>query len=230
MLEEIDLSTRTALSLRRVDKRYRRGLEDVVALAGVDLDLAPGEFLALVGPSDSGKSTLLHLAGGLVRPDSGQVLVAGTDLAALSAGERARLRRRHVGFVFQFFHLIPTLTVAENVGLPLVLDRARSVRGPVADMLDRVGLAHRTDHLPGELSGGELQRAAIARALVARPELLLADEPTGNLDSATGAEILDLLGDRVRETGAALLMVTHDSGAASRADRVVSLRDGMLVS
>jgi ABC-type lipoprotein export system ATPase subunit len=229
VLEEADLSTRTALALRGVDKRYRRGQEDVVALDAVDLDLAPGEFLALVGPSGSGKSTLLHLAGGLDRPDAGRVLVAGTDLAELSAAERARLRRRHVGFVFQFFHLIPTLSVAENVGLPLLLDRARSVDGAVAEMLERVGLGHRATHLPGELSGGEMQRAAIARALVARPELLLADEPTGNLDSATGAEILDVLGDRVRETGAALLMVTHDAGAASRADRVVSLKDGRLV-
>ena len=229
MIEEVDLTTRTALSLQGIDKRFRRGFEDVVALAGVDLDLAPGEFLALVGPSGSGKSTLLHLAGGLDRPDAGRVFVAGTDLATLSAGERARLRRRHVGFVFQFFHLIPTLSVAENVGLPLLLDRVRAVQGPVTEMLERVGLAHRASHLPGELSGGEMQRAAIARALVARPELLLADEPTGNLDSATGQEILDLLAERVRDTGAALLMVTHDHGAASRADRVVSLKDGRLV-
>src|SRR5437660_2669261 len=218
------------LSLDAVSKRFHRGREEVVALDEVDLELEAGEFLALVGPSGSGKSTLLHLAGGLDQPDRGRIVLDGRDLATLSTGDRAQLRRRQIGFVFQFFHLIPTLTVAENVELPLVLDGARRTNGRVPELLDRVGLTHRADHLPGELSGGEMQRAAIARALVARPRLLLADEPTGNLDSATGAEILDLLGERVRETGAALLMVTHDASAASRADRVVSLRDGVLVA
>jgi ABC-type lipoprotein export system ATPase subunit len=227
--KEADLSV-TALALVGVSKRFRRGLEDVVALDGVDLRVAAGEFLALVGPSGSGKSTLLHVAGGLDRPDAGRVLVGDDDLAALSAADRARLRRRRVGFVFQFFHLIPTLSVSENVALPLTLDRARSVDAPVLEMLDRVGLAHRAAHLPGELSGGEMQRAAIARALVSHPALILADEPTGNLDSATGEGILELLISRVRETGAALLMVTHDTGAASRADRVLALRDGRVSS
>jgi ABC-type lipoprotein export system ATPase subunit len=215
-----------ALSLQAVSKRFHRGLEEVVALDEVDLQVAAGEFLALVGPSGSGKSTLLHIAGGLDRPDSGRVLVGDDDLATLSAADRARLRRRRVGFVFQFFHLIPTLSVAENVALPLTLDRARRVDAPVLEMLDRVGLAHRAGHLPGELSGGEMQRAAIARALVSHPALILADEPTGNLDSTTGEAILDLVTERVRETGAALLMVTHDLGAAARADRSLSLRDG----
>ncbi|TML43563.1 MAG: ABC transporter ATP-binding protein [Actinobacteria bacterium] len=225
VLREPDPSL-TALSLEGVSKRFHRGLEEVVALDEVDLQVAAGEFLALVGPSGSGKSTLLHIAGGLDRPDSGRVLVGDDDLATLSAADRARLRRRRVGFVFQFFHLIPTLSVAENVALPLTLDRARRVDAPVLEMLDRVGLAPRAGHLPGELSGGEMQRAAIARALVSHPALILADEPTGNLDSATGEAILDLMTERVRETGAALLMVTHDLGAAARADRSLSLRDG----
>jgi putative ABC transport system ATP-binding protein len=217
------------LRLDQVRKAFRRGREEVVALDGVDLCIEPGDFTALVGPSGSGKSTLLHLAGGLDKPDAGRVLLEDRDLSSLSAGERAQLRRRQVGFVFQFFHLIPTLTVAENVELPLVLDGVRDSDGRVGELLERVALEHRAEHLPGELSGGEMQRTAIARALAARPRLLLADEPTGNLDSATGAEILDVLCEQVTEEGAALLMVTHDAGAARRAKRVLHLRDGQLV-
>jgi len=228
MLRTAEVRTATGLALEGVSKRFRRGQEDVVALAGVDLRLEPGEFLALVGPSGSGKSTLLHVAGGLDTPDAGRVLIDGTDLATLSTAARARLRRRHLGFVFQFFHLIPTLTVAENVALPLLLDGRRDGRTRALDVLERVGVGHRAAHLPGELSGGEMQRTAIARALVARPALVLADEPTGNLDSATGAAILDLLAEQVADTGASLLMVTHDMGAAMRADRVATLRDGKL--
>jgi len=216
------------LQLEGVTKRFRRGSEEVTALGGVDLDLEPGGFLGLVGPSGSGKSTLLHLAGGLDRPDAGRVLLDGRDLATLSVGDRALLRRREIGFVFQFFHLIPTLTVAENVELPLILDGARSRNGVTRELIERVGLAGRAEHLPGELSGGEMQRAAIARALVARPRLILADEPTGNLDSATGTQILDLLCAQVAEAGAALVVVTHDPAAAGRAQRVLSLRDGVL--
>ena len=213
------------LRLDGVSKRFRRGREDVVALDGVELGLEAGEFVSLVGPSGSGKSTLLHLAGGIDQPDDGQVLFDDRDLSRLSVGERARLRRREIGFVFQFFHLIPTLTVAENVGLPLLLD-GRRADGAVADTIAQVGLSERARHLPGELSGGEMQRAAIARALVARPRLLLADEPTGNLDSATGKEVLDVLVTEVLEVGAALLMATHDERAAGRAGRVLNLRDG----
>jgi ABC-type lipoprotein export system ATPase subunit len=211
--------------LDRVSKRFRRGPEDVVALDGVDLALEAGDFVSVVGPSGSGKSTLLHLAGGIDQPDDGQVVFDDRDLGRMSVGERARLRRREIGFVFQFFHLIPTLTVAENVSLPLLLDARRS-DGVAAEMIDQVGLTQRAHHLPGELSGGEMQRAAIARALVARPRLLVADEPTGNLDSATGKEILDVLVTEVVEVGAALLMATHDERAAGRAGRVLSLRDG----
>jgi predicted ABC-type transport system involved in lysophospholipase L1 biosynthesis ATPase subunit len=228
------------LQLEKVAKHYRRGTEEVLALDGVDLAVAEGEAVALVGPSGSGKSTLLHLAGGLDVPDGGTVRLDGRDLGALSRRERARLRRRDVGFVFQFFHLLPSLSVAENVELPLLLDGAGRRGGGrdgrngvrpadrVRDLLDRVGIGHRAGHLPGELSGGEMQRAAIARAVVARPRLVLADEPTGNLDSATGRGVLDLLLELVTEGGTALVMVTHDAAAAARAGRVLHLHDGHL--
>ena len=190
--------------------------------------MEPGEFVAVVGRSGSGKSTLLHLAGGLDTPESGRVLFDGREVHRMSVSDRAALRRRDIGFVFQFFHLIPTLSVAENVRLPLMLDGARGRDDTAAadEIIERVGMAHRSQHLPGELSGGEMQRAAIARALVARPRLILADEPTGNLDSATGEAILDVLTEQVADLGAALLMVTHDGEAANRAARVVTLSDG----
>jgi ABC-type lipoprotein export system ATPase subunit len=216
------------LRFEGVSKRYTAGTRDVVALDGVDLSIGEGELVALVGKSGSGKSTLLHLAGGLDVADTGTVVFGDRDVGALSIAERSRMRRREIGFVFQFFHLIPTLTVLENVELPLLLDGARG-DGRGAALLDRVGLGDRADHLPGELSGGEMQRAAVARALVARPRLLLADEPTGNLDSQTGEEVLRLLREEVREEGTALLMVTHDDEAAARADRVHRLADGHLV-
>jgi predicted ABC-type transport system involved in lysophospholipase L1 biosynthesis ATPase subunit len=215
------------LELERVTRRFERGTSGVVALRDVDLDVGAGELVALVGRSGSGKSTLLHLAGGLDQPDDGTVRFDGRDLAPLSIGDRAKLRRRDIGFVFQFFHLIPTLTVRENVELPLLLDGVKP-DGRVRDLLDHVELAHRADHLPGELSGGEMQRAAIARALVARPRLLLADEPTGNLDSTTGAAVLDLLISEVRGNGVALVLVTHDDEVAARADRTHTLLDGRL--
>ena len=211
-----------------VSKRFHRGTEEVVALDDVDLTVEPGEFVALIGPSGSGKSTLLHLAGGLDQPDGGRILLGDRDLATISIGERAKLRRRAIGFVFQFFHLIPTLTVQENVELPLMLDGVKS-NGRTADLLERVGIGHRAAHLPGELSGGEMQRAAIARALVAGPDLILADEPTGNLDSATSEAVLTLLAEQVSNSGAALLMVTHDREVAARARRTQMLRDGKLV-
>ncbi len=215
------------LELERVTRRFEHGTTGVVALRDVDLEVEAGELVALVGRSGSGKSTLLHLAGGLDQPDDGTVRFDGRDLAPLSIGDRAKLRRRDIGFVFQFFHLIPTLTVRENVELPLLLDSAKP-DGRASDLLDRVELAHRADHLPGELSGGEMQRAAIARALVARPRLLLADEPTGNLDSTTGAAVLDVLFSEVREHGVALVMVTHDGDVARRADRTHTIHDGQL--
>ena len=216
------------LRFERVSKRYTAGTREVVALDGVTLSITEGELVALVGKSGSGKSTLLHLAGGLDVADSGTVHLGDRNVGEMGIAERSRLRRREIGFVFQFFHLIPTLTVLENVELPLLLDGAK--RGPRGkELLDRVGLGDRADHLPGELSGGELQRAAVARALVARPRLLLADEPTGNLDSANGEEVLRLLREEVRQEGTALLMVTHDEDAAARADHVHRLADGHLV-
>ena len=221
----------TVLALEGVSRTCRRGGEAVVALGGVDLTVAAGEFVAVVGKSGSGKSTLLHLAGGLAAPDAGRVLLGGRDLARLTARARAEVRRRQLGFVFQFFHLMPGLTVAENVALPLILDGASSKAASesrVERLLDDVGLSHRASHLPGELSGGEMQRAAIARALVAEPGIVLADEPTGNLDSATGAEILAVLTGVVRERQAALVMVTHDETAARQADRLLTLADGRL--
>ncbi|HUS60875.1 MAG TPA: ABC transporter ATP-binding protein [Acidimicrobiales bacterium] len=213
------------LEVRGAVKRFRRGTEVIAALDGVDLDVGAGEFVALYGPSGSGKSTLIHLGAGLDDPDDGVIRLDGRDLATCSTRERAKIRRQRVGLVFQFFHLLPALTVTENVELPLLLD-GRTPNGLTAGLLERVGLTDRARHLPGELSGGQLQRAAIARALVTEPSLILADEPTGNLDSATGATVLDVLETAVRESGAGMLLVTHDEGVAARADRVVRLRDG----
>ncbi|MDQ2648877.1 MAG: ABC transporter ATP-binding protein [Actinomycetota bacterium] len=211
-----------------VSKRYSGGAREVVALDDVHLTIGEGEFVALVGKSGSGKSTLLHLAGGLDVADSGTVTFGDRDVATLGIADRSKLRRREIGFVFQFFHLIPTLTVQENVELPLMLDGVKDGQR-AGELLERVGLGDRADHLPGELSGGEMQRAAVARALIAKPRLLLADEPTGNLDSATGAEVLHVLRDEVRTAGAAMLMVTHDGDAAATADRVHRMADGRLV-
>jgi ABC-type lipoprotein export system ATPase subunit len=220
---------RTVLQLRGVCKRYRQGDTEVVALDGIDLTVAPGETVGLVGRSGSGKSTLLHVAGGLDRPDQGQVTVHGADPSRLSLADRARLRRRHIGFVFQFFQLVGGLTVRENVALPLALDgRADDKR--VDELLVAVDLAAQAHRLPGELSGGQMQRVAVARALVARPSLVLADEPTGNLDTTTAAAVLDLLLHQVHAAGASLLLATHDAAAVARMDRALTVRDGSLLS
>ncbi len=206
--------------------------QEVVALDDLTLDVAAGEFVAVMGPSGSGKSTFLHLAGAIDVPTRGTVEIAGEDTGAIDEDARALLRRSHVGFVFQFFHLLPTLTIEENVALPRLIagERLRDVRSRVAPLLDRMGIAHRRDHAPGQLSGGELQRAAIARALIIDPSLVLADEPTGNLDSANGREVLTLLRALVDETPGkrTVLMATHDRNAADVADRVVRLKDGRL--
>lgn len=201
---------------------------DVRALDGVDLDVATGTFTAVMGPSGSGKSTLLRCAAGLDRPDAGRVEVAGTALEGLSERRLTLLRRDRIGFVFQSFNLLPTLTAAQNVALPLRLAGRRPARGEVRAALARVGLAGRERHRPAELSGGQCQRVAIARALITRPSVLFADEPTGALDSTTGAEVMDLLRALVDEEGRTLVMVTHDPLAAARADRVVFLVDGRL--
>ncbi|MER5739100.1 ABC transporter ATP-binding protein [Streptomyces sp. NPDC002262] len=213
-----------AVRLRGLVRRHG----DVRALDGVDLDVAAGTFTAVMGPSGSGKSTLLRCAAGLDRPDAGRVEVAGTALEGLSERRLTLLRRDRIGFVFQSFNLLPTLTAAQNVALPLRLAGRRPARGEVRAALARVGLAGRERHRPAELSGGQCQRVAIARALIARPAVLFGDEPTGALDSTTGAEVMDMLRNLVDEEGRTLVMVTHDPVAAARADRVVFLVDGRL--
>jgi putative ABC transport system ATP-binding protein len=216
--------------LRDVRKTYEDGVTRHLVLAGVDLDIAAGELVALLGPSGSGKTTLLNIIAGLDTPDTGVVEVAGSDVARL--GERARtlLRRRRIGFVFQFFNLVPTLTVVENVMLPVALTGGS--RGDMAaaaqSLLERVGLAGRGNSFPEELSGGEQQRVAIARALAHQPALLLADEPTGNLDSVTGRAVLELLAGLVRERGTTMLVATHSPEVVARAHRVIALRDGQI--
>jgi len=213
--------------LDRVHRRFGRGTGAVDALVGVSLAVAAGELVAITGPSGCGKSTLLNLVGGVDRPDGGSIRVAGIDVHRASEAELVELRRRHVGVVFQAFHLVPHLTVAENVALPLDLAGRRDP-GRVAALLERVGLAKRSRHYPGELSGGEQQRTAVARALVHAPCVVLADEPTGNLDSGHGAEVMRLLDELRREQRAALLLVTHDETLATVADRVVRMRDGRI--
>jgi putative ABC transport system ATP-binding protein len=216
--------------LQRVAKMYRRGETTVRALASVNLEIRRGEFVCVMGRSGSGKSTLLHVMGGLDTFDAGEVIIADHALSKMSDDEVTLLRRRRLGFVFQSFNLLPTLTAEENVALPLLLDRCRvsEVRMKVQRILERLGLGHRRSHRPDELSGGEQQRVAIARALVIEPVVLLADEPTGNLDSATGEMILDLLKEMSRN-GQTIVMVTHDNRAASYGDRIVTLRDGRIM-
>jgi putative ABC transport system ATP-binding protein len=208
--------------VRGATKIHAKDKAPVVALAGVDLEVLPGEFVALVGPSGCGKSTLLNLLSGVDRADEGAVRVGGLDLRAAGDAQLVDLRRRVVGIVFQSFHLVPHLTVEENVALPLAL----AGRSDATRLLEAVGLQKRAAHYPGELSGGEQQRTAVARAVVHKPAIVLADEPTGNLDSAAGASVLELLDQLRRESGSALLLVTHDAALAARADRVVRLKDG----
>ncbi|GAA2468137.1 ABC transporter ATP-binding protein [Streptomyces lavendulocolor] len=214
--------TTTAVRLTALRRRHR----DVTALDGVDLDFRTGSFTAVMGPSGSGKSTLLHCAAGLDRPTGGRVEVAGVDLGGLSERRLTLLRRDRIGFVFQAFNLLPSLTAAQNVALPLRLAGRRPSRAEVRAALARVGLADRAGHRPGELSGGQQQRVALARALITRPTVLFADEPTGALDSAAGREVLRLLRETVDRDGMTVIMVTHDPVAAARADRVVFLADG----
>ena len=219
------------VALRDVARVYPRGAGEVVALAGVSLEVREGEKLAIMGPSGSGKTTLLSILGCLDRPTRGEHLFDGRRVEGLSDDELSRLRNRSIGFVFQAFHLIPQLTVAENVETPLLYERAPPAewRARALRALERVGLAARADHRPSELSGGEAQRAAIARALVTEPRLLLADEPTGNLDSATGEEIASLL-DELHARGRTVVLVTHNETLARRAQRLVRLRDGRIES
>jgi putative ABC transport system ATP-binding protein len=215
---------------RKLTRRYSVGKAVVTALAEVELSVRPGEFMALVGPSGSGKSTLLNLIGGLDRPTDGEVRVDGLSLGTASETELVRYRRERVGFIFQSFNLLPTLTAQENVEAPLMLAETpqRARRERAAELLASVGLAARRLHHPNELSGGEKQRVAIARALANRPRLLLADEPTGNLDTKTGGAVLDLLCGLLQAQGLTMLMVTHDLEIAARANRIIHLRDGSI--
>jgi putative ABC transport system ATP-binding protein len=208
---------------------YLSGGRELTVLHDVSFTLQPGDFLAIAGPSGSGKSTLLGLLAGLDRPRGGRVVLDGHDLAALDEDQRARLRAEKVGFVFQSFHLIPTLTARENVQVPLEL-RGQDARARADELLARVGLGDRGHHYPAQLSGGEQQRVALARAFSHHPRLLFADEPTGNLDAATGAAVIDLMAEMNRERGTTLVLVTHDPDLAARARRVIRLAGGALVS
>ncbi len=222
------------IELRDVVREYRIGGQRVRALDRINLHLTGGQFVSVVGPSGAGKSTLLHLLGALDSPDSGSIIFDGAEIGRLGDEQASAFRRHRVGFVFQFFNLLPTLSAWENVAVPKLLDGSRldRVKNDAIGLLDRVGLGNRIEHRPAELSGGQLQRVAIARALMMNPSLILADEPTGNLDSATGASILRLLAEVAHEGGRARLvvMVTHDRDAAAATDRVIGLQDGRVGS
>ena len=213
-----------------LQKSYRSGGQPLAALRNVSFQVEPGETVAIVGPSGSGKTTLLGLLAGLDRPSGGRVLLDGTDMGALSEDERARLRREKIGFVFQSFQLIPTLTARENVAVPLDLAGSGGGAARADELLERVGLGGRGHHYPTQLSGGEQQRVAVARAFIHRPSSLFADEPTGNLDAATGEKVIALMMELNREIGTTLVLVTHDPDLASRARRVIRLADGAVVS
>jgi len=217
------------VTARDVVRRYGQGDTAVDALRGVSIDIARGQLTAVMGPSGSGKSTLMHILAGLDQPTSGDVSVAGVDVTRLDDDALTRLRRDHIGFIFQFFNLLPMLTAAENIALPLKLAGGKPDPAWLAELVDKVGLTQRLSHRPSELSGGQQQRVAVARALVSRPSVMFADEPTGNLDSTTSGEILALLRDSVDTLGQTTVMVTHDAHAAAIADRVVFLADGHIV-
>jgi putative ABC transport system ATP-binding protein len=219
----------TIVSARDVTRRYGQGDAAVDALRGITLDFPRGAFTAIMGPSGSGKSTLMHILAGLDRPTSGTVVIDGQDITKMDDGALTRLRRDHVGFVFQFFNLVPVLNAEENMVLPLSIAGRKPEHAWVDQLMETVGIADRATHRPSELSGGQQQRVAIARALVSRPAVIFADEPTGNLDSKTSEEVLELLRRAVDEFGESVVMVTHDEQAASYADRRIELVDGRVV-
>ncbi|MDW7659345.1 MAG: ABC transporter ATP-binding protein [Bacillota bacterium] len=218
----------TLIDVCQVNKQYGQGETAVHALRQAELKVQPGEFVAVIGPSGSGKSTLLHLIGGVDRPTSGQIRVGDQSLETMSEKQLSLYRRRRVGFVFQFYNLVPVLTVEENIVLPLMLDGLRPDRTWLSELLERLGLDNRRNSLPNQLSGGQQQRTAIARALIHRPAIVLADEPTGNLDSSNSREIMTLLRDAVRRLQQTLIVITHDMTIASQSDRVVLIEDGRL--
>jgi putative ABC transport system ATP-binding protein len=217
------------VAARQVTRRYGAGDTAVDALRGIDLDIAQRKLTAVMGPSGSGKSTLMHILAGLDRPTSGNVFVEGTDITSLGDNDLTKLRREHIGFVFQFFNLLPMLTAEENVLLPLSIAGRKADSAWVEELLGKTGLTDRRKHRPSELSGGQQQRVAIARALATKPAVVFADEPTGNLDSKTGLEILELMRASVDEFGQTTVMVTHDARAAAIADRILFLSDGSIV-
>ena len=220
----------TVLACEKIVRRFTEGDTSLEVLSGVDFSVAAGERIAIIGESGAGKTTLLQLLGGLDHPTSGTVIVQGRDMAALNDTERGLLRNKALGFVYQFHHLLPEFSALENVAMPLLVRRlpVREIREQAMALLERVGLSDRLDHRPGELSGGERQRAAVARALITRPAVVLADEPTGNLDHANGERVFELMLELNREYDSALVVVTHDPVLARRMDRIVRLEDGVL--
>jgi putative ABC transport system ATP-binding protein len=228
-VEVAERAADAVVAAKDVTRRYGEGDTAVEALGGVSLEVQQGKLTAVMGPSGSGKSTLMHILAALDQPTSGEVWIAGTKLGGLSDNEITKLRREHIGFVFQFFNLLPMLTARENVLLPLTIAGTKPEDEWFDELIDRVGLSDRLSHRPAELSGGQQQRVAIARALVSRPTVVFADEPTGNLDSRTGADILELMRSSVEEYGQTTVMVTHDAQAAAMADQVLLLADGRIV-
>lgn len=220
------------LVVESAEKIYSNGQQGVAALRGVSFKVREGEFISLMGPSGCGKSTLLHICGAVDRPTRGRVTLDGAQLDSLTEEEASRLRRQRVGFVFQFFNLLPTLTVAENVALPMMLAgrSERESKKRALSLLDRVGMLARAAHFPAELSGGEMQRAAVARALINEPRLLLADEPTGNLDSENGEQVMQLLAALNRDHGKTIILATHSQEAASYTARTILMKDGLIIS
>lgn len=225
-------SANRLLEVKNLKKIYGQGTHMVEALVDISFTLDRGQFTSLMGPSGGGKSSLLHLIGGLDRPSQGSVCINTRCLDTLTDDELSAFRRRHLGFIFQFFYLLPTLTALENVALPLLIDgkKLADISPRAIELLSMIGLRHRINHRPDQLSGGEMQRVAIARALITDPLLIVADEPTGNLDSKTGIMVLELLQTMAREQGHTILMATHDSNAASYGDRVITIRDGKIES
>ena len=217
------------IELKQIEKSYHRGAEEVRALRGVDLSIVAGELLAIIGPSGAGKTTLLHILGCLDQPSKGEVLFDGVNTSNMSESELVQLRREKIGFVFQQFYLIPGLSVFDNIALPLLFSKKQASRSKIMALAEMVGLEHRLDHAPAQLSGGEMQRTAIARGLVNDPEILLADEPTGNLDSENSDKIYSLLRS-LSQNGLATVMITHNAELAARAQRTVQIRDGLVHS